>query len=64
MLALGGGNVADRVEALMADPPRTSYWRVAVLATLLAVVVVTAHIAGASLDSIFDAAASHSTGAT
>jgi beta-lactamase regulating signal transducer with metallopeptidase domain len=63
MLALGGGNVADRVEALMADPPRTSYWRVAVLATLLAVVVVTAHIAGASLDSIFDAAASNSTGA-
>jgi beta-lactamase regulating signal transducer with metallopeptidase domain len=63
MLAVGGGNVAERVEALMADPPRTSYWRVVVLAALLAIVVVTAHIAGASLDSMFDAAARHSTSA-
>jgi BlaR1 peptidase M56 len=62
MLAVGGGNVADRVAALLADPPRTSCWRIAALACLLAVVVVTAHIAGASLDSIFDAAASRPTG--
>jgi hypothetical protein len=62
MLAVGDGNIADRVAALMAEPPRTSYWRIAVLAGLLAVTVVTAHIAGASLDSIFDAAASRPTG--
>jgi hypothetical protein len=56
-LAVGAGNVDDRVAALMSPPPRTSSWRVAVLIGLVAVVAVAAHIAGASLDTIFDSAA-------
>jgi Zn-dependent protease with chaperone function len=63
LLAVGGGNVAERVAALMADPPRTSFWRIASLTSLVVVVVITAHIAEASLDAIFDAAASHAPGA-
>jgi Zn-dependent protease with chaperone function len=59
LLAAGGGNVAERIAALRGDPPRTSYWRVALLIALVAVGVVTAHIAETNLDAIFDAAASH-----
>lgn len=55
-LAFGGLTIADRLAALAADPPKTSWWRVASLPALACVVVVSAFVAYNNLDVVYDAA--------